>query len=141
MTFSQKLKKAMQDLGINQQQVAILTGKCKSSVSQYISGKHVPPAEEQKKIAVSLGLSPDYFEQELPLLKIVKNGNYAIPQLKPKDAAQLMRRDIKTIQKGLQQGKFSWGYAIKTSSKWTYFINAAVFAAVERVEIPEEMIF
>ena len=56
MTFSEKLKKAMQDLNINQAQVVGLTGKSKGSVSQYISGKQIPSEKVQCDIAVSLGL-------------------------------------------------------------------------------------
>ena len=40
MTFSEKLKQAMQELHLNQRQVCGMTGKSKGSVSQYLSGKH-----------------------------------------------------------------------------------------------------
>ena len=37
MTFSEKLKQAMQELHLNQRQVCGMTGKSKGSVSQYLS--------------------------------------------------------------------------------------------------------
>ena len=40
--FSEKLKKAMQELHMNQRQVCGMTGKSKGSVSQYLSGKQIP---------------------------------------------------------------------------------------------------
>lgn len=41
MTFSEKLKQAMQELHLNQRQVCGMTGKSKGSVSQYLSGNCV----------------------------------------------------------------------------------------------------
>ena len=57
--FSEKLRKAMSDLGINQVQLVGLTGKSKGSISQYLSGKQVPSAKRQADIATALGLAPD----------------------------------------------------------------------------------
>ena len=70
MSFSEKLKKAMHDLELNQRQVCGLTGKSKGSVSQYLSGKQIPSEKAQSDIAVSLGLDPDYFsaEDEKPVI-------------------------------------------------------------------------
>lgn len=142
MKFSEKLKKAMQDLEINQAQVVGMTGIGKSSISQYLSGKNIPTVKRQQDIAVSLGLSPDYFEQEEePVLKLIKSGQCVIPQIRTDDVAKIMRKSKKSICIGLQQKEFDWGYAIKTSSKWTYFINAIRFAEIERIEVPQEMIF
>ena len=45
MTFSEKLKKAMQDLNISQKQLVGITGIGKSSISQYLSGKNIPSEE------------------------------------------------------------------------------------------------
>ena len=64
MKFSEKLKQYMQQLGINQAQVVVLTGKSKGSISMYLNDKTTPSEQVQSDIAVSLGLTPDYFEQE-----------------------------------------------------------------------------
>ncbi len=39
--FKEKMKQAMQELGLNQKNVCDLTGKSKGSFSQYIYGKHL----------------------------------------------------------------------------------------------------
>lgn len=137
MNFNEKLKKAMQQLNINQAQVVSLTGKSKGSISQYLSGKQTPTEEGQKNIAVSLGLAPDYFEQDdEPVLKLASSGDGAIKKLLPEDAAKFLGMDKKTVRQGLQQGVFPWGYAIKTSEdRWTYFINAKRFAEIEGVTV------
>ena len=139
MNFSEKLKTAMQELHLNQRQVCGMTGKSKGSVSQYLSGKQIPSEDVQRDIAVSLGLDQDYFTKDnsqtvvLPT-KEVRNG--VILRLDVEKAAKLLQMNHNTVRKGLQQGVFPWGYAIKTSeNRWCYFINAKRFAEIEGVAI------
>lgn len=146
MKFSEKLKKAMQQLGLNQAQVVGMTGKSKGSISMYLNGKTVPPEKVQGDIAVSLGLAPDYFGQEEPVSRLLGKCG-VIPKLLPEDVAKLMRMDKKNVRLGLQQGVFEWGYGIVTSvnpdtgkKHWTYFINAAAFARSQCIEVPPEMV-
>lgn len=147
ISFSEKLKKAMQQLEINQAQLVGMTGIGKSSISQYLSGKNIPTEERQRNIAVSLGLVPDYFEQEEPIIKLLKSNSAVIPRIKPKHAAKMMRMTLKNIHRGLQQGEFHWGYAIRTSEpgaereRYTYFINARSFANIEGIEVPPEYVY
>lgn len=137
MKFSEKLKSAMQQLEINQAKVVNLTGKSKGSISQYLSGKQTPSADVQRDIAVSLGLAPDFFEQEeaeAVILKLSATGK--IDRLLPEEVAPLLGMDKGTVRKGLQQGVFPWGYAIKTSeNRWAYFINAMRFAEIEGISV------
>ncbi len=139
MTFSEKLKQAMQELRLNQRQVCGLTGKSKGSVSQYLSGKQIPSEDVQRDIAVSLGLESDYFSKSdetaivLPV-KEVRNG--VIKKLDVEVAAKLLQMNHNTVRKGLQQGIFPWGYAIHTSeNRWVYFINAKRFAEIEGIAV------
>lgn len=139
MTFSEKLKKAMQDLNINQAQVVGLTGKSKGSVSQYISGKQIPSEAVQSAIAVALGLEVDYFSKSTEKVEIPTNGNVGngtIQKLSVEDVAKLLHMNHNTVRKGLQQGVFPWGYGIKTSgNRWVYFINARRFAEIEGITV------
>lgn len=139
MTFSEKLKKAMQELNINQSQVVGLTGKSKGSVSQYISGKQTPSEQTQRDIAVSLGLNQDYFtkkDNSRVCTLTSKEVNGVIPRLSVEKAAKLLQMNHNTVRKGLQQGVFPWGYAVKTSEhRWSYFINANRFAVIEEVSV------
>lgn len=138
MTFSEKLKKTMQELHLNQSQVCGLTGKSKGSVSQYLSGKQTPSEKVQSDIAVSLGLAPDYFtaEDEKPVIAKEALTDGKIRRMLPEEAAVYLGMDKGTVRKGLQQGVFPWGYAVKTSeNRWSYFINANRFAAIEGVSI------
>ena len=142
MTFSEKLKKAMQDLGINQKQLVGMTGIGKSSISQYLSGKNVPTEERQKNIAMSLGLDSEYFAQESVasalVVKVGVKAGAGIKKMLVEDAAKLLGMNHNTVRKGLQQGVFPWGYAIKTSEhRWVYFINAKSFEETEHVTVLE----
>lgn len=137
--FSEKLKKAMQELHLNQRQVCGMTGKSKGSVSQYLSGKQIPSEDVQRDIAVSLGLDQDYFTKDnsqTVVLPTKEVRNSVIPRLDVEKAAKLLQMNHNTIRKGLQQGVFPWGYAIKTSeNRWCYFINAKRFAEIEGIAI------
>lgn len=139
MTFSEKLKQAMQELQLNQRQICGLTGKSKGSVSQYLSGKQVPSVEVQSSIATALGLEADYFERlddQITILPSSEVRNGIIPKLLPEVAAKYLGMDKGTVRRGLQQGVFPWGYAVRTSeNRWVYFINARRFAEIEGVSL------
>ena len=139
MTFSEKLKQAMQELHLNQRQVCGMTGKSKGSVSQYLSGKQIPSEDVQAAIAVALGLEKNYFsKKEETVVALPTQGvrNGIIPQLKVEKAAKLLGMNHNTVRKGLQQGVFPWGYGIHTSeNRWVYFINAKRFAEIEGVSV------
>lgn len=137
MQFNEKLKQAMRKLGITQAQVVGMTGIGKSSISQYISGKNVPTEQRQKDIAVSLGLASDYFEKESAVAKVnIKADGDSVPRVDVVVVAKLMHMNHNTIRKGLQDGVFPWGYAIKTSeNRWCYFINAVSFQEIEHITL------
>lgn len=127
MDFSLKLKQALQELNLTQAQLAKLTGKSKASISQYLSGKQVPPEALQQEIAKSLGLKTDYFGSSEGMAEIKP-----ITRMSVAEAARLLRVGRDTVYEGLQQGAFPWGYAIKTTEKsWTYIINADKFKEIE----------
>lgn len=136
MKFSEKLKQAMQEMNLNQAQVVGLTGKSKGSISMYLNDKTTPSEKVQSDIAASLGLAPNYFEQDDAKAVVQKVKNGTIPELDVKIAAKLLGMNHNTVRKGLQQGVFPWGYAIHTSEhRWVYFINAQRFAEIEGVEV------
>ncbi len=139
MLFNEKLKKAMQELHLNQSQVCGMTGKCKGSISQYLSGKQIPSEEVQRDIAVSLGLAEDYFCRDSEKVKILpkkERREGIIPRMEIQTAAELLQMNHVTVRKGLQQGVFPWGYAIHTSdNRWVYFINAKRFCEIEGVSM------
>lgn len=141
MRFCEKLKKAMQELELNQRQVCGMTGKSKASVSQYLSGKQIPSEEVQSVIATALGLESDYFskmDDQVVILPASEARDGKIQKLLPSQVAVLMGMDKATVRKGLQQGVFPWGYAVQTSkNRWAYFINARRFCEIEMISYDE----
>lgn len=139
--FQERLEQAMQKLNLNQAKVANLTGISKASISQYLSGKQVPAEERQREIAMALGLKPDYFQENRisRRLEEMLAARGKIDDLKVEVAAGLMGMTRATLENGLKQGIFKWGYAIRMSEdgqrQWRYFINAKRFAEEERIEI------
>ncbi len=133
--FDKKLKQAMEDLGLNQKRTAMLLDRSNSTISNWVHGNTIPTEEEQSEIAAALGLPPNYFEVENPALKYRKCGS-EIPRLNIAEVAKIMGMAPSVVSKGLQQGVFPWGYAIKTTDKyWAYFINAKRFCEIEGIGI------
>lgn len=56
-------------------------------------------------------------------------------RLSVKEAAHLMGVSEQFLRIGLQQGKFPFGTAVKTSSKWSYYINTTQFLRYIGAEI------
>lgn len=141
MNFSERLKSAMQQLGINQAKVVSLTGKSKGSISQYLNNKQTPSSDVQRDIAVSLGLAPDFFENEEAKVEKTSRVTVYVPEIRTSNVGKLLRMNHRTVEQGLIQGVFPWGYAIETSpGHHRYFINAERFAEIEGIAIPAEMV-
>lgn len=137
--FKTKLRDAMLELNLTQQQVCQLTGKSRGSVSQYLSGKQVPPDDAQEDIAKALGLAPDYFcgRSQVQRPKRTLDATGKIERLSVESAAVMLQMNSNTVRKGLQQGVFPWGYAVQTTigGRWAYFINKKRFAETEGIEL------
>lgn len=52
-----------------------------------------------------------------------------------KEVAKLMGVSEWFIRRGLQLGVFDWGYAVKTSSKFTYWISPVKFEKATGIEL------
>ena len=58
-----------------------------------------------------------------------------IPVITVRDAAAIMGLQTDTVEAGLIQGRFPWGYAIQTGKdRWRYWINAKKFYEIEQVK-------
>lgn len=133
MSFAEKLKKLMEELGISQTQLSGLSGIGKSSISQYLSGRNEPTKERKKQIALALGLQENYFNLFSEAVEVAPNStvvNVPVPLI-----AKLMGKSKEWVTQGLRDGVFPWGYAVKLS-KWSYFISSAKFTECTGIEIP-----
>ena len=51
------------------------------------------------------------------------------------ETARLMNVSEQFIRIGLQKGIFPWGYAVKMSTKWTYFVSAEKFTEHTGIQV------
>ncbi len=137
MTFADKLKNLMKELDLTQTDVCKMAGIGASSISQYLSGKVEPYPRRQKKIALALGLSENFFDdpEPEPKMEITKSFGATV---KVKDIAKLMHKSRDWVEQGLRERVFPWGYAVKLS-KWSYFISPVRFTEETGIPIPEDM--
>lgn len=119
----------MADQNINQVELSRICGVSRSTVSKWMSGDSEPTKARRNEIAEAFDLPENYFEEiVIPKKKI--------ETLTLKEVAYLMGMGVPTIEKGLIQGIFPWGYAIRTSEKkHRYFINAKKFFATEMISV------
>jgi hypothetical protein len=51
------------------------------------------------------------------------------------ETAKLMNVSEQFVRIGLQRGIFPWGYAVKMSSRWTYFISPEKFTEHTGIQV------
>lgn len=54
-----------------------------------------------------------------------------------KIAAQLMGKNVEFVYMGLQQGIFPFGYAVKTSGRYSYYISSVKFEEFTGIKVKE----
>lgn len=136
--FAHQLKAAMQERNMTQTELALKTGLSKSCISQYLSGVlKKPGAPALKALAAALGKPEEYFaaenNQESKILENLTNERiYNIPV---PVAAKLMGKSLRYVEMGLQHGVLPIGYAVKTSSHFSYYISPKLFADVTGIDV------
>lgn len=125
--FSEKLKRAMEDSGINQKMLSKKSGVSQGSISHYIAGTSVPNDESIEKLEAVLGSlrDPKYLpredkEEQTSSVKIVAKAMNTTPDV---------------IRAGARQGIFPWAYAVKREKRWVYLINLSKFETVEGIKV------
>lgn len=124
--FAKKLKEVLDHAHMTQAQLAAKSGLTKASISQYMSGKHVPSPRAVSAIATALDMPELYFTDET---EQITETNKRLPiRLTTKQAAKLMGVGAEMIRINLQNGKLPFGYAMKgTGNRYVYSINTKQF--------------
>lgn len=131
MIFAEKLTELMDRRGMSQARLSQLTGIGKSSLSQYLAGKNEPLEDRRKEIAKALGVEEDYFLKPKFAVESQRSPCVNVPV---QVAAKLMGKSRSFVEKGLQDGIFPWGYAVKLSS-WSYFISSHKFTEYTGIQV------
>jgi transcriptional regulator with XRE-family HTH domain len=116
MSYSEELKKRMSDLGLSAAELSRRSGVSQASISGYLSGR-VPSEANRDRIASVIGL----VEARCETLSV-------------RECAGLMKKSTAFVEKGLQEGVFPFGYAVKLD-KWCYFISAKKFTEATGIEV------
>ena len=125
MSFSQRMKKAMDEQNITQADLSSMTGIGRSGISQYLSGKNTPKSKTITLIADALKVSEDWLSGQI---EEVETGTSNVINLPIEKAAKLMGVGKQFIRVGLQDGIFPFGYAVKISgNRFTYYISPKKF--------------
>ena len=121
MTFSEKLKLALSERNVKPSELALLIGKNKSSVSQYLSGINIPKDSTKQKICEVLDLPLEYFNQT----EEKDASDKFIYNVPIKEAARLLNKSEQFVRVSLQQGTAPFGFATKKdgNEKYSYHIS------------------
>lgn len=106
----------MSDLGITAAELSRRSGVSQASISGYLSGRE-PSDANRERIASVLGTSEK-----------------AKDTLTVRECAGLMKKSTAFVEKGLQEGVFPFGYAVKLET-WSYFISARKFTEATGIEV------
>lgn len=135
--FGENLRRIMQERGYSVTKLSQVSGVGKSSISQYLSGKNIPTKERIVVIAKTLGCTVDELAA-IPTGKVVVkhigDTQHEVFNVPVELAAKLMHKKNNFVYEGLRQGIFPWGYAVQTSSQWSYYISSVKFT--EHTGIP-----
>lgn len=119
MSFASNLKEKMNEAEISQIELANGIHKGKSSISQYLSGKHIPQDNVKKQIAEFLGCTVEDLEKENECDLNINSCNN-VPIWK---ASMLLGKSEEFIRVSLQMGTAPFGFAAKKKTKWSYHIS------------------
>lgn len=117
--IASKIKTLLKEKGMSQTELAADVGISSSALSQILSGKTKPRNMTLKAIANSLGVAV----QDLEAKPVETDMKLSI-----KEAAKLMNKSEQFVRIGLQRNLLPFGVAIKTSSKYTYYISGKKFS-------------
>lgn len=132
--FSENLKLAMVAKGYNITELSRRAGIGKPSISQYLSGKNKPSKARINVLADALEIDSNELDSERVDLGKIKQEQ-GVFNLRVKDAAKLMGVSVDYVTDGLRDGVLPFGWAVKTSSKWTYYISSVKFTEYTGIEI------
>lgn len=123
LSFTSNLKQKMNELEISQVDLAKGINKGKSSISQYLTGKHIPQQNVKEDIANFLNCTVEDLEKEFTQDLNINTCNN-VPIWK---AAMILGKSEEFVRIALQMGTAPFGFASKKKSKWSYHISPKKF--------------
>ena len=119
MSFSKQLKIAMAEAEMNQTELSAAIGKGKSSVSQYVSGKVIPPEDVQEKIAEVLGCTKEFLNSD----PVEEYNSEIRGKVTVRECARRIGKSEAFVRAALQAGVAPFGFAVKRKDCYSYHIS------------------
>ena len=113
-----EIKELLEERGLSQKELADQVGISASALSQMLKGKTKPRQITLKAIARVLGVEVEELDKQPEIDE----------RLTVSKAAKLMNKSEQFVRIGLQRNLLPFGVAIKTSSKFTYYISSKKFS-------------
>ena len=120
MSFAKRLNQALCERQMSQTELADAIGKGRSSVSQYLSGRSVPRAETQEKIAEVLECTVEWLNSEVASDDTTDNG---LRNVSVAEAAKILGKGEEFVRVALQRGVVPFGFAVRNKTRWSYHIS------------------
>ena len=118
--FAKRLNQAMTERQVQQKDLAAAIGKGKSSVSQYLSGRSIPKADVQKKIAEFLNCTVEWLNSEV---SASDHSDKGLKNISVEQCARLLGKSEQFVRVALQTGTAPFGFAVKHKSVYSYHIS------------------
>ena len=124
MSFANNLKTIMLEQKLSQTDLSNLTGIGKSSLSQYLSGTHLPYQNRIVEIAEALGVSPGCLTTRSTDTECEPPPPPSHQKVTIEEAARRLGKSKQFIRVALQNGVAPFGFATKGSgSTFDYHIS------------------
>ena len=124
MSFANNLKAIMQEQKLNQTDLSNLTGIGKPSLSQYMSGTHLPYQNRINQIAQALGVPSWRLTTKDPEGKHEPPPPPSHQKVSIEEAARRLGKSKQFVRIALQNGVAPFGFAIKGSGdSYDYHIS------------------
>ena len=118
MSFANNLKSIMREQNLNQTDLSNLTGISKPSLSQYLSGRHIPYKSRLAEIATALGVSPERLTARSPGAVCEDPPIISHQKISIEEAARRLGKSKQFIRIALQSGAAPFGFATKGSGDY-----------------------
>ena len=115
--FSDRLQDVMFEFELTPEQFARFTCVPIDLVNEWLNGKE-PTALMQISIAKRLGLPADYFNSVVP---------QSPATMSVEECASYMNKSIEFVREGLKSKALPFGYAVKMTGKWSYWVSPVLF--------------
>ena len=116
--FAKRLREAITEKGISQKELAEQVGISVSALSQMLKGKTKPRQITLKAIARVLDIALEELDKQPEIDE----------RLTVSKSAKLMNKSERFVRIGLQRNLLPFGIAIKTSSKYAYYMSSKKFS-------------